>query len=96
MVFCGAPLAVLAAAPPAASSTGPTATTAAKGLDDSEPILMSPFEVDASGQKGYYSPNTMAGTRLNSKLEDLASSIAVVTKEQMADFALLDINDIFL
>jgi len=62
----------------------------------SETVLMSPFEVDASGQKGYYSPNTMAGTRLNSKLEDLASSIAVVTKEQMADFALLNINDIFL
>jgi hypothetical protein len=37
----------------------------------------------------------MAGTRLNSRIEDLASSITVVTKEQMQDFALLDINDIF-
>ena len=28
----------------------------------------------------------MSGTRLNSKLEDLASSISVVTKQQMSDF----------
>lgn len=32
----------------------------------------------------------MSGTRLNSKVEDLASSITVITKEQMSDFALLD------
>src|SRR5947209_18960951 len=37
----------------------------------------------------------MSGTRFNSKLEDLASSISVVTKEQMNDFAMLDINDVF-
>jgi hypothetical protein len=37
----------------------------------------------------------MSGTRLNAKIEDLAASITVVTKEQMADFAMLDINDIF-
>ncbi len=66
------------------------------GFGSEETVVMSPFEVDAAGQRGYYAPNTMAGTRLNSKLSDLASSIAVVTKEQMADFALLDINDVFL
>ncbi|MBM3853805.1 MAG: TonB-dependent receptor, partial [Verrucomicrobia bacterium] len=38
----------------------------------------------------------MSGTRFNSKLEDLASSITVMTKDQMADFAMLDINDVFL
>ena len=56
---------------------------------------MSPFEV-VSDTKGYYGANTMSGTRFNSKLEDLASSITVMTKEQMSDFAMLDINDIFL
>ncbi|MBI5766168.1 MAG: TonB-dependent receptor [Verrucomicrobia bacterium] len=57
-------------------------------------IELSPFEV-REDNKGYYASNTMSGTRLNSKLEDLASSISVVTKQQMADFAMLDINDIF-
>jgi hypothetical protein len=37
----------------------------------------------------------MSGTRLNSNIEDIAASIAIVTKQQMEDFALLDMNDIF-
>ncbi|HUR57619.1 MAG TPA: TonB-dependent receptor, partial [Opitutaceae bacterium] len=60
-----------------------------------EAITMSPFEVSGADDRGYYGANTMAGTRLNSKIEDLASSITVITKEQMSDFALLDMNDIF-
>lgn len=60
-----------------------------------QPIVqLSPFEVSAEKQ-GYMAKNTMSGTRIGSKLEDLAASITVVTKEQMADFAMLDINDIF-
>ena len=60
-----------------------------------EIVALSPFEV-VSDNKGYYGANTMSGTRFNSKLEDLAASITVVTKEQMQDFAMLDINDVFL
>lgn len=60
-----------------------------------EVVTLSPFEVVAD-TKGYYSANTMSGTRLNTKIEDLASSITVLTIEQMEDFAMLDINDIFL
>jgi outer membrane receptor protein involved in Fe transport len=68
--------------------------TAAKN-NSSETVVLSPFEVVAQ-DRGYYASNTMSGTRLNSKVEDLASSITVITKEQMTDFALLDINDVFL
>ncbi len=70
------------------------AAAAAVKASAGEVTHMNPFEVVASNQ-GYYSANTMSGTRLNSKLEDLGASITVVTKEQMQDFALLDINDIF-
>jgi outer membrane receptor protein involved in Fe transport len=59
-----------------------------------EVVTMSPFEV-VSDNRGYYAANTTSGTRLNSKIGDLGASISVVTKEQMADFALLDLNDIF-
>ena len=58
-------------------------------------INMSPFQVTAES-RGYYSPNTMSGTRINASIADLASSITVVTKQQMQDFAMLDINDVFL
>src|SRR5687767_758503 len=63
--------------------------------DKDEIVALSPFQVSGAGDRGYYAANTMSATRLNSKIEDLASSITVVTKEQMADFAMLDINDIF-
>ena len=75
-----------------------SATAGARPTTDSavaEVVKMSPFEV-ISDTKGYYAANTMSGTRLNSKLEDLGAAISVVTKEQMDDFAMLDINDIFL
>lgn len=60
-----------------------------------EVVELSPFQVVAD-TKGYYSANTMSGTRFNTKLDDLASSITVMSKQQMADFGMLDINDIFL
>lgn len=62
--------------------------------DREDAVVLSPFEVVAEG-RGYYAANTMSGTRLNSRLEDLASSISVVTKEQMEDLGLLDMNDVF-
>jgi outer membrane receptor protein involved in Fe transport len=46
--------------------------------------------------RGYFGGNTTAGTRLSSNIADLASSVTVVTKEFMADFNLLDINDVFM
>ena len=82
------------AAMPAAERPAATAATTRTGEGD-ETVVLSPFEVTSQG-RGYYASSTMSGTRLNSRVEDLASSISVVTKEQMADFALLDINDIFL
>ncbi len=59
-----------------------------------ETLVLSPFEV-ISENKGYFSANSMSGTRMNSKIEDLGQSITVMTKEQMIDFAMLDINDVF-
>src|SRR4051812_22103147 len=79
-------------APAAASNSGPSP---AQPKSTEEVVALSPFEV-VSDTRGYFSANTMSGTRFNTKLEDLASSLTVVSKEQMADFAMLDINDIFL
>ena len=70
-------------------------TDAAARPAQEEVIALSPFEVSADSNRGYFQSNTMSGTRLNSKIEDLGQSITVMTKEQMSDFAMLDINDIF-
>ena len=72
----------------------PVAVTAGTAKADEGTVRLSPFEVKEANN-GYYATSTMSGTRLNTKLEDLASSISIVTKAQMQDFAMLDINDIF-
>jgi outer membrane receptor protein involved in Fe transport len=86
----------IALAPAARSQTKPARAEAPAATADrpAEVVELSPFQVTAN-TKGYYSPNTMSGTRLNTSLDDLASSISVVTKEQMEDFAMVSLNDIF-
>lgn len=75
-------------AAPAAAATEASAT-------GSDIITMSPFQVERSRDRGFAAENTLAGSRLNTKLEDLAASITVVTKQQLEDTAALDINDVF-
>lgn len=77
----------------AATAAASTSTSSSGG---SEIVELSPFRVTSEGDKGYLAANTLSGTRLNTKLEDLASSITVVTKQQLLDTAAVDINDIFL
>ena len=72
------------------------AVTTAAAAQDHEVVQLTPFEVNAGNDKGYYASSTLSGTRLNSKLEDLGASITVVTKQQLEDTAAVDINDIFL
>ena len=61
---------------------------------EEEVFELSPFEV-SGGAVGFFQANAMSGTRLNSRVEDLAQSITVMTLDQMSDFAMLDVNDVF-
>ncbi|MGA2444621.1 MAG: TonB-dependent receptor plug domain-containing protein [Opitutaceae bacterium] len=74
------------AAPPAAT---PAATTS------EEVVKLSPFTVNTTKDVGYFAENTLAGSRINTNIGDLAASITVVTKQQMEDTASTNINDIF-
>ena len=59
--------------------------------------MLSPFEVAASNNDiGYYAENTLAGSRLNTNIGDLAASITLVTRQQMLDTSAIDMNDVFL
>ncbi len=58
-------------------------------------VQLTPFTVSTTRDAGYFAENTLAGSRLNTNLADLAASITVVTKQQMDDTASLDINDVF-
>ncbi|HYP17967.1 MAG TPA: TonB-dependent receptor, partial [Opitutus sp.] len=70
---------VTAAAPPAS-------TAESAGAQD-EPITMSPFTVTSGKDTGYQATNTLAGTRLNTPLRDIAASISVLTKDLFEDTA---------
>jgi hypothetical protein len=58
-------------------------------------VTLTPFQVDASKDQGYFAQNTLAGSRMNTNLADLASSVTVINKQQFEDTASTDINDIF-
>ncbi|PTY06217.1 hypothetical protein DB347_12275 [Opitutaceae bacterium EW11] len=89
-------LALPLSAQQANQQTGNTAANnGANTTNEEELIVLSPFQVDSTKDKGYYAENTLAGSRIKSNLADLASSISVVTKQQMEDTASLDINDVF-
>lgn len=61
-----------------------------------EVIVLSPFVVTTERDVGYFAENTLAGSRMNTRVSDLAASITVVTKQQLEDTGSLDINDVFL
>lgn len=77
-----------------AQRTSPTASAGESANEDEDVVKLGRFEVNARSRT-YYQDVTMAGTRIGSSLEDLGASITVITAEQMDDFGLLDINDIF-
>ncbi|MDP0499943.1 MAG: TonB-dependent receptor plug domain-containing protein [Verrucomicrobiota bacterium JB022] len=81
---------LLASAPAVWSQTG-------NSNENDEIFELSPFEVTSSEDDiGYYASNTLAGSRLNTNLADLAAPITVVTKQQMEDTGATSFNEVFL
>jgi outer membrane receptor protein involved in Fe transport len=79
----------------AAPTTAEVTQAAATARTDEEVIQLTPFTVTNDRDQGYFAENTLAGSRLNTNLADVAASITVVTKQQMEDTASVDINDVF-
>jgi outer membrane receptor protein involved in Fe transport len=63
---------------------------------DEQTIVLSPFVVDASKDQGYRATNTLAGSRINTDLKDLAASITEVTPQFLKDVSAADINDVLV
>jgi hypothetical protein len=59
-------------------------------------IVLSPFEVSETSTVGYLANNTLAGTRINAQLRDIANSVQVVTKEFLQDTGATNYNDLLL
>ncbi len=59
-------------------------------------ITLSPFVVDSSRDTGYQATSTLAGTRLNTPLKDLGSSISVYTKDFLDDIGATSATDLMI
>ena len=69
-----------------AKQTKPLEPTAnAESSPNEAPVLLSPFEVDATKDTGYSATETLAGTRINTDLKDVASAIQVITPAFLQD-----------
>lgn len=88
-----------AAAQPAAANAKKIpvekAEPAKKSATEEDIYVMSPFEVVSEKDEGYNASAAQSGSRLATKTEDISASMSIVTKQQLMDFALNDINDIF-
>lgn len=94
LAFAGTGRAQQAPANPRPAPQPERTTADSRQLEDT--IELSPFVTTTDKDRGYFAANSMAGTRLNTRVEDLAASISIVTKQQLLDTAAVDLNDVFL
>jgi Ca-activated chloride channel family protein len=64
------------------------------GSGDDEFIVLSPFEVSTDTDSGYTCSQCLAGTRVRTNLRDVGTSISVVTRQFLDDFAVLKPEDL--
>ncbi len=84
--------ALVAAAAAFTAAQGPAQTVAPGGDPAEEPVILSPFVVDAGQDSGYVATSSLSGTRLNSSLRDISAAISVVTPEMMRDLGVTNIQ----
>lgn len=76
----------------AAQPVAPAPSTA-PGAPAENVIELSPFVVADDSDQGYVATNTLAGSRLNTSLRDVASSLEVFTKDFLDDIAATSVAD---
>ena len=76
------------AAAPALARPTPDAVEAAKA------VMLSPFEVSTDRDRGYQAQTTLAGSRLNSNLKDVASPTSAFTETFLRDLGLTNLEEL--
>jgi len=60
---------------------------------DSEVVKLEPYVLSTASDKGYYSEQTLAGSRYNKNINDIPTSITIINKELLNDLAAYDLNE---
>jgi outer membrane receptor protein involved in Fe transport len=64
--------------------------------DDEDIFTISPFTVTEDDNVGYLANSSLAGTRLNTPLRDIAATVSVVTQEFMDDTGSSDLQELLV
>ncbi|MDI1248446.1 MAG: TonB-dependent receptor plug domain-containing protein [Lacunisphaera sp.] len=80
----------------AQTTTAPANPAPATVSPDDEVIVLSPFEVNPSDDKGYAAGGTLSGTRLRTDLRDVAASTSIVTKQFMEDVGATNLAELLV
>lgn len=62
-----------------------SATSPASSAGETDAVVLSPFTVSGDQDNGYQAANTLAGSRLNTKLSETPASVSVFTEEFLKD-----------
>lgn len=81
-----------AAISPLAGQTATSSSTATGSLDEAEPVMLSPFTVNAETDKGYRATNSISGSRLNTAIKDIPMPIEVITEKLLRDTGSTDLR----
>ena len=84
-------VALLVAATSFAQSVPPSPSSSPA---DEEAIVLTPFTVDTTKDRGYQAENTLSGSRLNSSLADTPASVSVFTPEFLQDVGMTELNEL--
>jgi iron complex outermembrane receptor protein len=70
-----------------------TIAPAPSAASNEEPIELSPFITSAGSEKGYVATSSLAGSRVNTQLKDIAAQIDVMTPEFLSDIAAINMEE---
>lgn len=88
-VLCAISVALASAAVAATAPSPPAAST-------DETVTLTPFVVTSDKDVGYLATSTLASSRLNTPLLDVAAQISVFTPEFLKDLALTNLEEVYL
>lgn len=77
------------------AADGPASRPQNQGADKGEVVELSPFMVSTSGDIGYLAQNSLSGSRLNTKLSDLAAPTTAFTQEFLDDIGSTSVDDLY-
>ncbi len=89
-------LVLLALHPVRAQSTSSDATSSRPEDKGDAVVDLSPFVVQSDRDTGYQAATTLAGTRINTPIKDLAAAISVYNKELLEDIGATNSSDLLV